>query len=246
LITTVALAGATKALYSNSSILFLWIFWLFGVIAMIVFCMLVATFFTKSTTATLVGLLVFFVGYFLTLAADYATGSGSTIALVSLHPVGAIAYGLQEIGRLEDAGVGVLGSTFASSDNPSGFTFLSALQSLVFDSVWWGFWVWYLNRVLSSDYGQALPFYFPFTSAYWCPGNAAPPSSNTVDEVTKYAEGVPVEPVTDALRVQSVQGEGIEIRRLRKVFGDKTAVDGLSLSMYKGQVTALLGHNGAG
>jgi ABC-type multidrug transport system fused ATPase/permease subunit len=245
LITTFALAGATKALYSNSSIVFLWIFWLLVVIATIVFCMLLATFFTKSTTATLVGLLVFFVGYFVTLAADYATGSAQTISLVSLHPIGALSYGLQEIGRLEDAGIGVTGSTFATSDNTSGFTFLSALQSLLFDSVFWGFWVWYLNRVLRSDYGQPLPFYFPFTRRYWCPGSASPAFA-LGDQETKYAEGVPVEPVTDALRAQSVNGEGIEIRSLRKVFGDKTAVDGLSLSMYKGQVTALLGHNGAG
>ena len=28
--------------------------------------------------------------------------------------------------------------------------------------------------------------------------------------------------------------------------GSKVAVDGLSLQMYKGQITALLGHNGAG
>lgn len=207
--------------------------------------MLLATFFTKSTTATLVGLLVFFVGYFVTLAADYATGSAQTISLVSLHPIGALSYGLQEIGRLEDAGIGVTGSTFATSDNTSGFTFLSALQSLLFDSVFWGFWVWYLNRVLRSDYGQPLPFYFPFTRRYWCPGSASPAFA-LGDQETKYAEGVPVEPVTDALRAQSVNGEGIEIRSLRKVFGDKTAVDGLSLSMYKGQVTALLGHNGAG
>jgi ABC-type multidrug transport system ATPase subunit len=31
---------------------------------------------------------------------------------------------------------------------------------------------------------------------------------------------------------------------LRKHFGEKVAVDGLNLSIYNGQVTALLGHNG--
>ena len=61
-----------------------------------------------------------------------------------------------------------------------------------------------------------------------------------------YDDGVAVEPVSNTLKEQVAQGKTIEIRKLRKVFGEKTAVDGLSLSMYNGQITALLGHNGAG
>lgn len=38
---------------------------------------------------------------------------------------------------------------------------------------------------------------------------------------------------------------GVEIRGLRKVFGDKVAVAGTHLKMYQGQIMALLGHNGA-
>ena len=210
-----------------------------------VFCMWIATFFSKATTATLMGVLLVLCGYFVTFASAFDTGKSSIIRLVSLHPVAAISYGLQEIGRLEDAGVGVNSNTFSKSDNTSGFVFLSSIQSLVFDCVFWGFWVWYLNRVLRSDYGQSLPFNFPFTTSYWRPGRAIPLTA-TDDGGTTYAEGIPVEPVTEALRAQSLAGDGIEIRSLRKQFGDKTAVDGLSLSMYKGQVTALLGHNGAG
>lgn len=36
------------------------------------------------------------------------------------------------------------------------------------------------------------------------------------------------------------------IRDLRKNFGGKAAVDGLDLTIYEGQIFALLGHNGAG
>lgn len=210
-----------------------------------VFCMWIATFFSKATTATLMGVLLVLCGYFVTFASAFDTGKSSIIRLVSLHPIAAISYGLQEVGRLEDAGVGVNSSTFSKSDNTSGFVFLSSIQSLMFDCVYWGFGVWYLNRVLRSDYGQSLPYNFPFTASYWCPGSAKSPVV-TDDGETTYAEGIPVEPVTEALRAQSLAGDGIEIRGLRKQFGEKTAVDGLSLSMYKGQVTALLGHNGAG
>jgi ABC-type multidrug transport system ATPase subunit len=45
---------------------------------------------------------------------------------------------------------------------------------------------------------------------------------------------------------QERDNSGVHISDLRKQFGEKTAVDGLNLSMYQGQITALLGHNGAG
>jgi ATP-binding cassette, subfamily A (ABC1), member 3 len=40
--------------------------------------------------------------------------------------------------------------------------------------------------------------------------------------------------------------ECLKIRELRKEFGDKVAVNNLSMTMYSGQIFALLGHNGAG
>ncbi len=36
------------------------------------------------------------------------------------------------------------------------------------------------------------------------------------------------------------------MRGLRKTFGDKVAVDNTNMTMYTGQIFALLGHNGAG
>ncbi len=52
----------------------------------------------------------------------------------------------------------------------------------------------------------------------------------------------------------NLTGDGevsVSINKLRKLFrttdgGIKHAVDGLDLDIYRGQITALLGHNGAG
>ena len=102
---------------------------------------------------------------------------------------------------------------------------------------------WYVNRVAKADYGQPLPWYFPCTLAYWCPGSVkAPPADDETAVV--YDEGIAVEEVSNNLKDQAAAGKSIEIRKLRKVFGEKIAVDGLSMSMYSGQITALLGHNG--
>ncbi|WP_442945460.1 ABC transporter ATP-binding protein [Nocardioides sp. CCNWLW239] len=44
----------------------------------------------------------------------------------------------------------------------------------------------------------------------------------------------------------SVASPAVEVRDLRMAYGDKTAVDGLSLSVAAGSITAVLGPNGAG
>jgi len=54
------------------------------------------------------------------------------------------------------------------------------------------------------------------------------------------------EAVTDALKKQEKNKECLLVRGLVKNFGPKRAVDGTNLTMYSGQIFALLGHNGAG
>ncbi len=140
-----------------------------------------------------------------------------------------------------DSGVGVQNTTVSSSDFPSGYTFIASLFMLAFDSILWGCLSWYFNRILRGDWGTALPWYFPFTRHYWLPnkdiGNVV---SNTV-----YDDKVPVEAISETMKKQQGKDNAsVHISDLRKQFGDKIAVDGLNLSMYSGQITALLGHNG--
>ena len=86
-----------------------------------------------------------------------------------------------------------------------------------------------------------MRWYFPFTRQYWCPSYKAvdvePPDTSTIDN-----SAIPIE----SIRAFQNQGDTIDIRGLSKTFGDKTAVDSLTLSMYSNQITCLLGHNGAG
>lgn len=161
-----------------------------------------------------------------------------------------MSYLIQEISRLEDVGVGATVNTIFFTDNPSKYTFSVGINSLIFSCIFWGIISWYLNRVIVPDYGQALPFYFPFTLSYWFPNmkykSRHGEGNITTMEPAKYDRNIPVEQVSDALRNQATEGQSIEIHDLKKQFKDKTAVDGLNLSMYSGQITALLGHNGAG
>jgi len=170
----------TNLLYSSSEFIWLFVFWQFSFIACIVYCCFVASFSTKATRATLIGIMLFFVGYFLPFVIDYQDASSALIVLVSLHPVTAYTYGLTMMGYLEGAGVGVQSTTITSSGFPSRYTFSSSLFMLLFDSIFWGVASWYLNRIMRGDYGTALNWYFPFTSQYWCPKKtvAIDPSSS--------------------------------------------------------------------
>jgi ATP-binding cassette subfamily A (ABC1) protein 1 len=243
LIAASATAGVSTPLYENSSHLYLWVFWVLTFLAVIVFSMYITTLSSVTTRAILIGLLVFFIGVFLTLAVDSQTGNPALIAVISLHPVAAFSYGLQQIGRLEDLGIGLQPSSVGVSDSPSGYTFNSSLFALIIDSILWGVGTFYLNRVIPPAYGQALPWYFPFSRDYWCPGRALTPKSDDTDKNETDVIG-PFEPVGNNLLRQKTEGKSIEIRHMCKVFGGKTAVDRLSLSMYTGQITVLLGHNG--
>lgn len=242
--TAAGTAAVSTKLYDNTDAAPLFFFWLFTFMAIICFCFFLASLFSKAARATLISILIFFIGYFLTLVVNYQEDSIGSISLVSLHPVGAFAFGLQEIGRLEDAGVGLTSSTMSTTDSANGYTFLNVLQNLIFDMIFWGIAGWYSNRVSKADYGQSLPFYFPFTLSYWCPGSAASPPRD--DSEIEYPADVPVEPVSSSLKEQAAQGKGIQVRKLTKTFGKKNAVNNLEINLFSGQITALLGHNGAG
>jgi hypothetical protein len=234
----------TAALFESSSGLLLWIFWMLTLIALTVFCMAISALTSKSIRGVLVGILVNFGGVFLTFALDATTASTSLVQLVSLLPVTAFAYGIGQIGLLEDSGIGLTKDTINFSENKSGYSFRDSLGMLIFDCILWGVVSWYLNRVMKPDYGQALPLHFPFTSKYWCPGKVHAPVSQTSVAEKISQSGIPYEEVGDNLKRQADEGKSIEIHDLCKVFGDKYAVDRLNLSMYSGQITALLGHNG--
>jgi len=236
---------ASVFLYTKASPGLLLLFWIVSSLSIVLFCLAISALFSKSTRATLVGILFFFAGYFLTLSANYETGSRALISFLSIHPVSAVTYGIQIIGVLEDAGIGLQRSTLNFSDSSSELTFARILGSLLSDSIIWGFIMWYLNRVVPGDYGQSLPMNFCLKLSYWCGLRTTSTDIAPLRTSERYTN-VPIEAVGPIYKDQEKEGVGVHIRGLTKKFGEKTAVDELDLSMYMGQVTCLLGHNGAG
>jgi ABC-2 family transporter protein len=243
-ISSVCAALISSALFEQANGFLLWIFWLLTMTSLTCFCMTIASLTSKSIRGVLIGLLTTFGSVFLTLAIDSTTGKTSLTQFVSLLPITAFSYGIAQIGLLEDNGIGLTFDSIDFTENKSGYTFGNTLTMLIIDCILWGVISWYMNRVIRPDYGQAFPLYFPFTSRYWCPSRIHAPASTTSVAEKVSQSGIPYEEVSDTLLRQAEDGESIEIHDLRKTFGQKSAVDGLSLSVYNGQVTALLGHNG--
>ena len=83
----------------------------------------------------------FFIGLFVSFAVNVDDGNSGWIGLISLHPVGALSYGLQVIGTLEDQKIGLQSNTVGSSDTSSGWTVENAVQYLLMDCLIYGFLV---------------------------------------------------------------------------------------------------------
>lgn len=139
---------------------------------------------------------------------------------------------------------------------------------MLVDVIWLGFVSWYISQVWPSEFGTHKKWYFIFEPSYWIALGRAiiglPPidprsysQANATDdennielndfmkEKEKYEEDV-----DENLKSQVDSKLCVTITNLFKGFqtptGFKAAVDGLSLTMYSSQITALLGHNGAG
>ena len=208
---------------------------------------MISTFFSNSRTAAIIGCLVFFMGFFIFVGLRTANPSRQTIMAASLHPAAAFTYGTLAFTEYEGANIGVTRNTWDVS-NEYNITFRDCLNMMVIDALWMLVLAWYVANVWPSEYGTHQPFYFFLLPSYWCKFRSN--KTTTVISESLLSEGVLVEDVTDNLRQQVMEKSCIEISGLVKEFKTKTgikkAVDGLNLTMYSGQITALLGHNGAG
>jgi ABC-type multidrug transport system ATPase subunit len=257
-------------LFPHSAAGWLWIFWALTFLSLTWFCTALAACCSQATRGVFLGLLCFFGGLLPSIVFFVATNPPWLISIIMLHPIATFSYGISIIGGLEDLTLGLTTSSVPYVHEQLAYSFQKIVRQYIYSCVLWSFMTWYWNRTVRPEFGQApLPRYFPLTKSYWqsvlwpnaharelAKDAAESAASSTVaSSVSSHSDdppdptaekAIPMEPVPDLLRKQSQMGESIEIRNLRKSYGDKVAVQGLNLSLYSGQITALLGHNGAG
>ncbi|XP_069101650.1 phospholipid-transporting ATPase ABCA3-like [Argopecten irradians] len=236
--------GETGSVLPKSAPTLIFVFFLLYTLAIIGFCFLMTAIFSKATSAAFAaGILyyLFFVPQYF-LASEYDTLSRSVkLATCLLHPM-ALTWGITTITIYEGTGAGAQWSNFNSpATTDDNFSLGMAMGMLLLDSVVCFLIAWYLDNVRPGEFGVPKPWYFMCTKSYWC-GTDGP--EEMLDLTETHANPEKFEGDPGDLSV------GIQISHLRKVFGSgrkrKAAVVDTSLNMYKGQITALLGHNGAG
>ncbi|OXA38045.1 ATP-binding cassette sub-family A member 3 [Folsomia candida] len=231
------LAVLTK---SDGSLLF--VFLLIYSFSMVTLSFFISTLFSTANSAATAAGVIFFLSYFpyTFLQQRYDTLGKSTKVLTSLLSNTGLSFGCQIISMWEGAGAGVQWSNLPDPASPDdNWSFLDVNIILFVDGILYLLLALYVEGVWPGDYGLPMPWYFPFTSWYWCgtPRGDETIAVTSVDTRQKYPQNFEKEPNGKA---------GVQIKGLTKVFGPKTAVNNLYLNMFDNQITALLGHNGAG
>ena len=157
-----------------------------------------------------------------------------------------------------------------------GFSMNAICLILLMDSAIYMLLTWYIEIVAPGEYGIPKPWYFPMSPYYWCGYKTKwvslkqfRPNSKwfsfvqnlLFDSKQKFIEEEDLRDeqliqnsrvkhrLTDAFEtVDASLKAGIEINKLHKVYsrGNNHALKGLSLNFYENEISAFLGHNGAG
>ncbi|KAL3658018.1 hypothetical protein V7S43_017060 [Phytophthora oleae] len=247
--------ASTAGLFPNSDSVLIFIFFLLFSLSVLSFGFFMSTLFSRSRTGSFAGMVLFFFMYFVSSGFSSTSSIGSKTGACILPPV-ALAFGVQTLATAESTGVGI---SFASSGTVvNNFKFGSAVGMLFFDIILYTIVGLYLERVIPREYGTVEKWYFPVQPSYWIRALHAKGTSKVNDVANNVVgshsildiDSPNMEIASDELRHQERTGEALVIRDIKKEFvvpgGIKRAVRGVSLAMYKDQITCLLGHNGAG
>lgn len=224
---------------SNGAVIF--VFLCIYMCTTIMFCFMISAFFSRANTAATIAGLFWFVSYtpYLFLQPKYDLLSLMDKILMCLGSNTAMAFGFQFMLMFEGTGEGLQWDTLWKPVTPDdNFVLGYVMIMLLADAIFYLLVTLYVEAILPGEYGVPQPWYFLFTSQFWC---GTPRFSGVEDS------NVSQQPNSDVYEKEPHLHPGIQIKYLRKVFRNKkVAVRGLCLNMYEDQITALLGHNGAG
>uniref|UniRef100_A0A3B3RQH8 ATP-binding cassette sub-family A member 1-like n=1 Tax=Paramormyrops kingsleyae TaxID=1676925 RepID=A0A3B3RQH8_9TELE len=155
--------------YSDPSVIF--VFLLTFCITTVMECFFISVFFSKANLAAACGGLIYFVLY-LPHILCYAwrdVMSFRVKILVSLLSSVAFGFGCENFSRYEEQGVGIQWSNISKSpEDDERYSFVVSIIMMLVDSLIYWVLTWYIENVFPGQYGIPKPWYFPFTSSYWC------------------------------------------------------------------------------
>jgi ATP-binding cassette, subfamily A (ABC1), member 5 len=190
--------------------------------------------------------------YFIQVFLDHDDTSVALWIVSLISPTG-FALAMDKILVLDIKGEGV---TLSNLWSGPGIPLGGSILMMAFDIILYSLLALYLDAVVPSEHGTKQKPFFCLMPSFWFASknevkvpllNGCGGVESTVHSFNPHEADV--EPVPREMRGK----EAIKIVDLVKVFNanccDKekvTAVNGINLTIYEGQITAILGHNGAG
>jgi ATP-binding cassette, subfamily A (ABC1), member 3 len=205
------------------------------------FCFMLSVFFSKANTASAVTGLITFITFapFTFLQQNSSNISLPVLLACCLLTNSAMGFGFQVIVRHEGNGNGLQWSNmFRPASIDESLSVGLVLVMMLIDACIYLLVALYVEKVFPGDFGVAEPWYFPFTTKFWCNRTQKISADDYVSsyQSSSTCEADPMDKIA-----------GIQIKSLRKEYSNKkVAVQNLSLNMFQDQITVLLGHNGAG
>ncbi|KJH44786.1 ABC transporter, ATP-binding protein [Dictyocaulus viviparus] len=246
---------------SDGSIMF--IFFLLYAYNALYFAFAISTFMQSGTAATLiaiVGWMLLYFWYAIYNAFDVKRPfSFGTQMINCLNPDIAMAYGITLLALYETQAGGLHWSHLFTPPTPDHqLTVGHCFIMLIVDAIYLMLVTWYIEAVYPGGEGVPQKPWFFLLKSYWFPYSQV--KKSVVLQISD--DILPVEKDTVRIEPEPQLRAAINIVGLSKTYGtsifkklfdcqfgtlsEKKAVDRLSLKVYHGQITALLGHNGAG
>ncbi|XP_068154368.1 LOW QUALITY PROTEIN: phospholipid-transporting ATPase ABCA3 [Drosophila tropicalis] len=232
------------AVLTHSSFTALVLFLLVYVITSICFCFMMATFFSKASTAAAVTGLIWFIAYIpfsftINTYDDLTLGTKLGWSLVSNTAMG---FGVKLILGFEGTGEGLKWSNlFTPVSVDDTLTVGMVMVMMIVSCFIYMTICLYVEQIFPGEFGVPRKWNFPFSRKFWCG------ESDYIGVEDMPANGHTEQRDANAFETEP-EGKhiGLQMRNLKKRFGDKTVVKGLSMNMFEDEITVLLGHNGAG
>lgn len=217
-------------------------------LSIIMFAFMITPFFDKARTAGVLGnfaVTILSLMYFIQVFVD--DSSSISFWLVSLLSPTGVALAMDKALVLDLQGEGV---NFDNLWSGPGIPFGGSLIMMFVDIILYGFMAYYLDSVVPTEYGVKRPPWFCFTPGYWCQKKVQRQTSLNGESNSFIPDeeiNCDIEPIAREMKGH----EAIRIIDLYKSYNkcrrpEVKAVNGINLTIYEGQITAILGHNGAG
>eukprot|EP01135_Chromosphaera_perkinsii_P001854 Nk52_evm3s212 gene=Nk52_evmTU3s212 len=225
------------------------VFFMLYCLSVTTFCFMISTFFDSSKKASSFITIFFLLSYLPYTLYGGSLNSTDPWILDSMCFANSACFGmgLKVMIFFEEMGIPLGWGNLAVSPRKEafGFNLLYCMFMLVLDSSLYFLIAYYVNEVFPGQFGIPRPKLFFLQKSFWNQQYEVVPLELDAHRLgEKDSHNVPSAKIeTEPTSLYA----GVRIKNMSKVYDNgKVAVKNFSLNMYEGQITSLLGHNGAG